>query len=194
MSNEYNLNDANEQRSFDIIPANTIVTLQLKIRSGGEGDGWLSKASDGASDGLDCEFVVVDGPYANRKLWQRFTLHGTKPGHAEAGQISRGTLRAIVESARGIRPDDTSEAAQKLRTLASWGDLDGLRFIARIGVKPPQNGFAAKNTIAEVITPERQSWTKPEQIKGKESSSTTGPSAPAAAPANTIERPEWARE
>jgi hypothetical protein len=194
MSNEMNFNDANEQRAFDVIPAGTIVTLQLKIRSGGAGDGWLSKASDGASDGLDCEFIICDGPYAKRKLWQRFTLHGTTPGHAEAGQISRGTLRALLESARGIRPDDNSDAAQKARMVASWGDFDGLRFVARIGVKPPQNGYAARNSIAEVITPERQSWTKPEQIERQEPSSTMGPSALAAAPANSIARPEWARD
>lgn len=78
--------------------------------------------------------------------------------------------------------------------VAGWGDFDGLRFVARIGEKPPQNGYAARNSIAEVITPERQSWTKPEQIERQEPSSTMGPSALAAAPANSIARPEWARD
>jgi hypothetical protein len=192
MSDEFNLNDASEQRTFDVIPAGTIVTLQVKIRPGGAADGWLAKAANGASEGLDCEFVVVDGPHANRKLWQRFTLHGTTPGHAEAGQISRGILRAILESARGIRPDDNSEAAQKARKVSSWSDFDGLRFVARLGVKAPQNGYTAKNTIAEVITPERQSWKQPEQIQGNASSSTA--STPAGAPANAIARPEWAKD
>jgi hypothetical protein len=190
-NNEYNLNDANQQRSFDVIPAGTIVTLELKIRSGGAGDGSLAKAADGASEGLDCEFIVADGPYAKRKLWQRFTLHGTTSGHAEAGQISRGTLRAMLESARGIRPDDNSEAAQKARTVSKWGDFDGLRFIARLGVKPPQNGYAAKNTITEVITPERQAWKRPEQ---SQPANNADASAPSAAPANAITRPEWAKD
>jgi hypothetical protein len=40
-----------------------------------------------------------------------FYVAGTTSGHAEAGEISRNTLRAILESARGIKPDDKSEAA-----------------------------------------------------------------------------------
>src|SRR6516225_7733244 len=106
-------NTAGEQRSFDVIPDRTIVTLQLTIRPGGAGDDdWLKRSADKNSEGLNCEFVVVDGEYAKRKLWQLYTLHGTTPGHAEAGEISRRTLRAILESARGIKPSDKSEAAE----------------------------------------------------------------------------------
>src|SRR6516164_2422663 len=108
----FNFNDAGEQRSFEVIPAGTICNLQLTIRRGGCGDdGWLKRSADGNSEGLDCEFTVTEGQYARRKLWQLFTLRGTTPGHAEAGEISRNTLRAILESARGIKPNDTSEVA-----------------------------------------------------------------------------------
>ena len=99
MSNEFDFNTAGEQRTFDVIPANTIVTLQMMINRGGAGhDGWLTQAADGASENLDCEFIVTDGQFAKRKLFQKFTLHGERPGHAEAGEISRNTLRAIIES------------------------------------------------------------------------------------------------
>jgi hypothetical protein len=115
------LNTAGDQRSFDVIPPGTILTLQMTIVPGGAGDGgWLKNAADGASKGLDCEFIVVggaDGKYDKRKIWQRFTIDGTTPGHAEAGEISLRTLRAIVESARGIRPDDNSEAAKAARKI-----------------------------------------------------------------------------
>ena len=121
---EFDFNDAGPQKSFDVIPANTTVSLQMTVRPGGAGDGgWLRRSADGASEGLDCEFVVVDGEFAKRKLWQLFTLHGTTPGHAEAGEISRNTLRAILESARGIKPDDKSEAAAAARKVASWARL-----------------------------------------------------------------------
>lgn len=192
---DFNFNTAGEQRSLDVVPANTICTLQLTIRRGGAGDdGWLKRSADGASEGLDCEFTVVDGQYAKRKLWQLFTLRGTTPGHAEAGEISRNTLRAILESARGIRPDDKSEAAQNARKVSSWADFDQLRFIARLGVRPPRDGYKAKNTIEEAITPDRQGWQKPEQIgagpanAGKQPTATT----PQPAPANAIARPQWA--
>jgi hypothetical protein len=186
-------NDAGEQRS--LIPAGTIVTLQMSVRPGGAGDGgWLKQSANGASEGLDAEFLIVDNQYAKWKLWQLYTLHGTTPGHDEAGKISRSTLRAILESARGIKPDDTSEAAEAARKASSWGDFNGLRFIARLGVRPPQNGYPAKNIIFEVITPERQQWKKPEQVaqpsNGSAGATVTPPST--TPPANAIARPQWA--
>jgi hypothetical protein len=183
-------NDAGEQRSFDLIPAGTVCTLQLTIRPGGAGDGgWLRRAKDGGSEGLACEFTVVDAEYAKRKLWQLFTLHGTTPGHAEAGEISRNTVRAILESARNIRPDDKSEAAQNARKLSGWADLDQIRFIARLGVRPAEGQYAAKNTISEVVTPERRDWKQPEQISVSQPQQTKQPTQ---SPANAVSRPQWA--
>lgn len=194
--NNFDFNEAGEQRSFDVIPANTVCTLQMTIRPGGVGDGgWLKRSADGGSEGLDCEFVVTDGQYAKRKLWQLFTLKGTTQGHAEAGEISRNTFRAILESARGIRPDDKSEAAQAARKVSCWQDFDSLRFIARLGVRPPRDSYPARNTIFEIVTPERQIWKKPEQIErdllGRPAS--PGATAPSSTPpANAISRPQWA--
>jgi hypothetical protein len=188
MTTDFDFNTAGEQRSFDVIPANTICTLQLTIHPGGAGDDhWLTRSADGASEGLDCEFTVVDGEFGKRKIWQRFTVNGTTPGHAEASEISRNTLRAILESARGIRPDDKSEAAQAQRKVSGWADFDGVRFVGRLGVRPPRDGYPAKNTILEVITPERQAWKQAEQIRTDASNTST--STP---PANAIARPEWA--
>ena len=190
----FDFNTAGEQRSFEVIPAGTICTLQLTIRRGGAGDdGWLKRSADGASEGLDCEFIVTEGPYAKRKLWQLYTLRGMTEKHAEAGKISNTTLRAILESARGIRPDDKSEAAQNARKVSSWADLDQIRFMARLGVKPPQGIYQAKNTIWEVITPERQEWRKPEQISAKSANSAAPATAPTTPPAGSITRPEWGR-
>jgi hypothetical protein len=195
MSDAYDFNTAGEQRSFDVIPVNTICNLQMTIRPGGAGaDGWFTKAGDGKSEGLDVEFVVVDGQYEKRKLWQRFTLQGTTIGHADAAKISRDTLRAVLESARGIKPGDTSEAAVATRKVSGWGDFDGLRFIARIGVRPAKDSYPAKNVIMEVITPDRKTWKQLEQV-AKPSNGGTAPAtvaATAAAPANAVARPQWA--
>jgi hypothetical protein len=138
-------NDAGLQLSFDVIPDGTVATVRLKIRAGNTGDGgWLRRANDGASEALDCEFVVLDGPFAKRKFWALFTVAGTTTGHAEAAVISKGKLRAMLECARGIRPDDKSDAAKEARRVRSYADFDGLSFIARIGVEPPRNGYKAK--------------------------------------------------
>jgi hypothetical protein len=189
----FDFNDDGEQRSFDVIPANTIVVLQMTIRPGGAGDNdWLKRAADGNSEGLDCEFVVVNGEYAKRKLWQLYTLRGKTDGHAEAGRISRETLKAILESARAIKPDDTSEAAQNARKVSGWADFDQLRFVARLGVRPPRDGFPAKNTILQVITPNLLDWQKhkPEQISVK-ASNPTAPAAATTPPPGAIVRPPW---
>src|SRR5262249_52601671 len=152
----------------------------------------LTRAKDGNSEHLSCEFNVVDGPHAKRKFWNRLTVKGVD--HATAVEISRKMLKAMLESARGIRPGDESDTAKVARHPESWADFDQLRFVVRVGVEPAKDGYAARNTIREIITPERQAWKKPEQIdRALLGTPATGTAAaqPAAAPANTIARPQW---
>jgi hypothetical protein len=190
MSNFKDFNDAGEQRSQDVIPAGTIVTVQMNIVPGGIGEGGsLTNAANGACKGLNCEFTVAGGDHDKRKFFKWMVVEGTTPGHAEAGEITRNLLRAILESARGIRPDDKSEAAQAARKVTGWGDFENLRFIAKLGVEPPKDGYQAKNKIQEVITPDRQPWRKVEQITKPNSGAPTATTTP---PANAISRPQWA--
>jgi hypothetical protein len=67
-----------------------------------------------------------------------------------------------------------------------------LRFVVRVGVEPAKNDFAARNTIREVITPERQAWKKPEQIDRDLTGKPPAGATTQSAPANTIARPQWA--
>jgi hypothetical protein len=194
----FDFNKDGEQKTFDVIPDDTICTVQMTIRPGSAGkDGWLTRAKNGNSEHLACEFIVVDGPYAKRKFWTRYTVEGTD--HATAIEISRKALKAMLESAYGIRPNDESDAARVARIPKGWADFDQLRFVVRIGVEPPKDGYAAKNTVKEIITPERQDWKKPEQIdrnslsgKPATQSSTTAQPATQPTPANAIARPQWA--
>jgi hypothetical protein len=186
----FDFNDAGEQR--DVIPAGTIVTVQMNIRTGGVDEGgWLKNAANGASKGLDCEFTVVGGDHDKRKFFKWMVVEGTTPGHVEAEKISRNLLRAILESARNIRPDDKSETAQAARKVSGWGDFEGLRFICKLGVEPPKDGYGPKNKIQEVITPDRQLWRKVEQI-AKPTDSGAPSQAPTTPLANAISRPQWA--
>jgi hypothetical protein len=190
MTTLVDFNDAETQRNFDVIPDGTVANVRMTVRPGGAGEGGcLRRAKDGGSEALDCEFVVLAGPFAKRKFWSMLTVAGTTPGHAEAAKISESKLRAILESARGIRPDDKSDTAKQARCIQSYGDLNGLSFIARIGVEPPQNGFKAKNRLDRVITPDEKAWHPVTQEP------TTAPSAAPAKPASTsakINRPDWA--
>jgi len=184
--NSYDFNDADTQRNFDVIPNGTIATVRMTVRPGSAGeDGWLRRSKDGNSEMLDCEFVVLDGPFAKRKFWMLFTVDGTTQGHAEAAKISASKLRAILESARGIRPDDKSDTATQARRIGSYGDLNGLSFIARVGVEPPQNGYKAKNRLDHVVTPDEKAWHPVTQEP------VATPAKPASSPAK-IERPQWA--
>jgi hypothetical protein len=182
--------EAPEQRDFDVIPDGTVAVVQLSIRPGDAGEnGMLTRSKDGQSEGLDCELTVTEGPYARRKFWIRLTLSGTTGGHGEAAKISRGLLRAILESARGVKPADVSEAAKKAR-VAEYADFHGIRFIAKIGVEPARDGYKAKNKITKVITPDMKDWRPIEQVQ----STTTTAAAPAEAPtSNVIVKPAWAQ-
>jgi len=185
------LNEAGAQREFDLIPADTIATLAIKVRGGGAGaDGALTRSKDGRSEGLDLELTVCDGQYVRRKVFTRLTLQGETEGHAEAGRIAGTVLRAIIESARGVRPDDQSESAKQQRRLASYLELDGMRFIGRIGVEPSQNSYAAKNKLASVITPEMKAWRQPDQ--GAAPAQPAKPAQPAAG-SGVIPRPRWGK-
>jgi hypothetical protein len=189
--NSYDFNDADTQRNFDVIPDGTIAALRMIVRRGGAGEGgWLRRSKDGKSEALDCEFVLLDGPFAKRKVWSLFTVAGSTPGHAEAAKISAGKLRAILESARGIKPDDTSDAAKEARRIGSYGDLNGLSFIARIGVEPPQNGYKAKNRLDHVVTPDEKAWHPVTQEPAAAPSA--APAKPASTPAK-INRPAWSK-
>jgi hypothetical protein len=185
-------NTAGPQRSLDPIPDGTIVPVELTVRPGSAGEGgWLRRSKDGRSEALDCEFTVTEGEHAKRKFWALLTLDGATPGHNQAADISRRVLRAILESARGIRPDDQSEAARKAR-VADYGDFDGLRFLVRIGVEPARDGYKAKNVLAEVITPDRMAWHAIEQAP-KTVAANTAPTGAAATAPVAVAKPQWAQ-
>ena len=153
----------------------------------------MKRSKDGNSEALDCEFAIVDGQHASRKFWTLLTLVGTTQGHAKAGEISRARIRAILESARGIKPDDKSPTAEKGRQIESYADLDGLNFIGKIGVEPAQNGYKAKNFLDEVITPDRKSWSKPPEPTVKPAAPGTAQGALSLPAAAAFAKPEWAK-
>ena len=188
------LNEAAPQREMGLIDDGTVCVVQMSVRPGNAGEGgWLKRSKEGGSCGLDAEFTVVDGVFAKRKFWNLFTLEGPTDGHQKAAEISVSRLRAIVESARGIRPDDTSDAAKAARRFAHWGELDGVRFLAKIGVEHAKadSGFKDKNVLEAAITPDRKAWVKVEQPV--QAASAVGATFNAAKPAQSnVVKPKWA--
>jgi hypothetical protein len=150
--------------SFELIPADTIAKVALAIRPGGEGEGgWLTQSKSSDAQYLNCEFVVLEGPYDKRKFWGNLTVTGGKvneDGSSIAGNITRATLRAILESARNVRPDDENDAAKRTRLVNGYGDFNGMEFWARVGIEPARDQYAAKNKLAGAITPDKPEYGK----------------------------------
>lgn len=189
-------NNAPQQREGGLIPDNTIAIVQMNVRPGSAGEGgWLKRSKDGSSNAIDAEFTVVEGQHAKRKFWKLFTVEGSTEGHARASEISASQLRGILESARGVRPDDESDTAKTARRLNSWGDLDGLRFIAKIGIEKGKDGYKDKNTLYAAITPDRKDWVKVEQVAQQSSFAPVGNAAATVAAqtaAKPAGKPTWA--
>jgi hypothetical protein len=92
-------------------------------------------------------------------------------GSLKAVNITRTTLRAILESCRGIRSDDKSPASMDARRVSGVGDFDGMEFVAKIGVEKGENGYKDKNRLMEAITPDKPGYLLP---------GATAPAAPVA--------------
>jgi hypothetical protein len=195
----YDYSNAAPAREFDLIPQNTVVTLRLHIRAGGAGeDGMLKRSSNGRCEMLDVELTIVDGEFAKRKLWDHFVVEGEE--HAKAIEISRGRIRAIIDSAYGLDPKDISPEARKARTR-TYKQLDGLTFIGKIGIEKggpkkdvPGESWPDKNILAAIITKDRKEWHPVPQPPPCDDAAAAAapPSTPAAAPGSAIARPKWA--
>src|SRR5262249_10473806 len=127
----------------------------------------------GNAEMLVCEFTVADGPHKGRKFWENLILEGTTDGHAEAAKISRGKLKAILDSALGLKPDDVSPQARTARTVG-LKQFEGKTFMGKIGIEkggPAKDkagnltgeNWPDKNILAAVITPDKKEWHPSEQ-------------------------------
>lgn len=181
-------NDAPEQQSMEVIPAGTVVPLAMKIRPGGTGDGgWYVQSKSSAAQYLDCEFIVTAGPFAKRKIWQTFVMAGDgSDGHTKAINISRATLRAIIESARGIDPKDQSPNAVQARRIAGWDAFQGLTFVAKLSIQKSKD-YPDKNQIQTVLTPGHKEYSPPPALDNQDWLTDSAPKAGGASPA-----PAWA--
>ena len=181
------------------IPAGTIATVSLHIEAGNAGeDQLLTRSKDGGCEMLAIVLTVIDGPFKGRKLWQYLILQGTTPGHAQAADISRGVLKAILDTTRGLKPDDMSDAARAARTV-ELKDFEGATFLAKIGIEKggpikdkPGEFWPDKNTLAMVITNDKKEWRPIDQPPPFEGSTSTSSNSGGAASSLPVERPSWA--
>ena len=162
MSNWNDFNDAEQQQSFDLIPRNTAAKLRLTIKPGGFDDpaqgwtgGWATQSFDTGAVYLACEGVVMEGPFAKRKIWWNVGLHSAKG--PTWGNMGRTFIRAALNSARNVHPADNSPQAQAARRISGFGDLDGLEFAARIDIEKDGRG-EDRNTVKAAIEPDHRDY------------------------------------
>src|SRR5262249_41299241 len=106
------------------IPEGTKATLVIHIRPGGVGEnGMLTRSKDGGCEMLAVMLTVADGPYKGEKFFENWVLEGTTDGHAKAREVTLRKLKAVLDSALGLDPDDKSPEARARRTISSASSM-----------------------------------------------------------------------
>jgi len=206
MASDMDFNGADTQdAAFDLIPANTLVRVTLTIRPGGAGpEGWLTQSKTSTALYLNTEAIIIEGPFARRRIYTRIGFRGKNAGSGDDsyGNRGRALIRGILESARGLRAEDQSDAARSARMIRSLGELSGLEFVARIGIerdkdRPDEPG---RNAIKAAIGPAHGDYAR---VMGRTPQPTLGlgtgaprmtePNYGQAAPASNSSAPFWAR-
>jgi len=162
MSAWNDFNDAEQQQSFDLIPKGTVAPVRMTIKPGGHDDaaqgwtgGYATQSFETGSIFLACEFVILDGEYARRKMWSNVGLHSSK-GPAW-GNMGRTFIRAVLNSSRNIQPQDNSPQAAAARRIQGFNELDGIEFVARIDVEKDGRG-EMRNVVKMAVEPDQTDY------------------------------------
>jgi hypothetical protein len=164
-----NYNDADDQADRSVIP-NGKYQLKVAIKRGGHGpDGMLRLAAKNLRGlMLECTYTVVNpAEHAGHKIKDYITVafdetdsidlppieSGKLENYRTSVRMGRARVKAILNSAFGLDPDDKSEAAQAKRNIDNHGALTGLVFWGEIDTKPAANGYGPKNSLYRVIVP-----------------------------------------
>jgi hypothetical protein len=200
----YDMNDAEPQKTGELIPDGSFAKITMTIRPGGvDGQGDLDKGLLKASNSpgsdvlsLDAEFTVTEGPHAKRKFWQTFTVAGGKvdeTGVSIGWKISKSTIRAMIDSALGLDPDDMSEAAKAKRILRGLADLGGITFAGKIKVEASTNDrYGDSNKLDRVVLPNELVWRKVMDGESVPAQPSTRSRAAAKPQAQASAAPAWA--
>ena len=164
MSAWNDFNDAEQQQSFDLIPKGTVAPVRMTIKPGGHDDaaqgwtgGYATQSFETGSIFLACEFVILDGEYARRKMWSNVGLHSSK-GPAW-GNMGRTFIRAVLNSSRNIQPQDNSPQAAAARRIQGFNELDGIEFVARIDVEKDSRG-ELRNVVKMAVEPDQPDYSR----------------------------------
>ena len=152
----FDFNDAEPQNSFDLIPANTIAKARLVLKVGNDPtDRFITRSKGGDTAYLNCEFIILEGKYAKRKIFDKIGLEGNDKWI----NMGKARIRAILESAKKIHPKDMSETAMAGRKINFFDELNNLDVVIKVRIEHDKNGqYQDKNRVLSIITPEHFSY------------------------------------
>jgi hypothetical protein len=165
-----NLNDAdNQDRS--ITPPGPY-WVKSRIKPGGAGDdGLLRLAKNMSSLMLVLELVILDdGEWRGKKIVEYVTCGlveyddndeiapplldvNKMEGLKTSVRMGRSRLKAIINSAFNLMPNDDSDEAKALRNIESYNVFNDLCFMVQIEVKPAEGNFKERNIVDFIIEP-----------------------------------------
>lgn len=89
---------------------------------------------------LFCKLTVQTGEYKGTFWYENITLPAgcqtvaLSDNQQLSAKIGGSLLRAIIEAARRIDPEDTSQAARAKRNISDWQELNGLVIPVKVGI------------------------------------------------------------
>jgi hypothetical protein len=96
--NNFNANEVEPNVGFEPVPADKYITMitasQMKPTKNGDGSY------------LELEMTVLEGPYKDRKVWDRLCLTHPNP---QTVKIARGNLSSVCRAVGILQPKDSCE-------------------------------------------------------------------------------------
>jgi hypothetical protein len=166
-----NLNEADNQDRALMPPGPYWVKARVRPGNAGD-DGLLRLAKNQYSLMADLELTVIDNDeWRGKKIFDLITcdlveyessgdpldippLKGTSLENLQTSvRMGRSKLKAMLNSAYGLLPNDDSDEAQAKRIIESYKAFNGLCFMVQVEVQPARDNFKERNVVDFIIEP-----------------------------------------
>lgn len=166
-----NFNDADNQDRALMPPGPCWVKARVRPGNAGD-DGLLRLAKNQYSLMLDLELTVIDDDeWRGKKIFDLVTcdlveyessgdpldippLTGTSRENLQTSvRLGRSKIKAMLNSAFALLPNDNSDQAQAKRTVDSYAAFNGLCYMVQVEVQPARDKFKERNVVDFVIEP-----------------------------------------
>ena len=195
-------NDAEAQQTgYNLIPKGALVPVRMSLKPGGHydtsqcwTDGYPTQSSKTGAVYLAAEFVITGGEFAKRKIWSNIGLYS--PKGSTWMQMGRTFVRAALNSARNVLPQDNSPQAAAARRIQGFVELDGLEFVVRVDIEKDDRGDD-RNVVKTAVEPDHPDYARTMGVPSKvapsnnapANSAAQAPAAQSAAPAHQAPAP-----